>query len=763
MNRQIKPVPKSFNFPQQIERNDIKPYPFAANNLPNTMKNLASQTASPRSLIISADTNRVDQSKSGSFISQQYSPGLFLSSTTEPAIPILRLSNEMDLDGSFSYEALGADQTHYVQHSHMENVGTDKEEQVVEGSYSYVGDNGQTYTVHYIADSNGFRATGEHLPVPPPVPEIIQRSVQYNLAEEARNPTNQINSWENGVNDNEIDKLRHFVFSPPQNLFTGKTPESFSHAFSQPSNKQNNLIAAASTNSAVKTVDYKQDLPKNNAETISPQITFVASQGTHIPSRAKSQQQTQQTISRMFTTDKTMPQLMNYEATIKDAEQENNKALWRWQYGLPPNNDQSSDKNTISRSSGDDVIIDFNDMTPEQYSNMIKTEIQYSKEQENVNNTAPVFKNNDNELSHYTTVSSVNAVQLENWNKHFKSNYKLNIPSSTVPTKTNQEQSRYDGRAKLITLTEFLPPSQTITQSYDYFDTNETRQINSEDINNLYVIPINKTEAPHYWSTDNSFENLQSAHFSNQKDNSKLIIKTDNQFKDFNVKETDLNVKPMHGTIKMNTMDQSQESTTEAKIEDSLKENIFLKNMFNRKTKEQSDLKTNKEEIENNLKTKYNTEVKSDKSVKYFAIPSRPFEETKGLRNKPIDMIDLVNFMSPKSNFESSKIKPREKSGFHYNNKNVERFIPLSDQKDDSEKYDIGYSDWNHQQREELKGLIKNYKVLQRNNNGLNHGDRMDHLRTILTPSPGSTQLSNLPPLGRAGPSMKSYLPPIYV
>lgn len=57
----------------------------------------------------------------------------------------------------------------------MENMGTDKQEQVVEGSYSYVGDNGQTFTVHYIADANGFRASGDHLPVAPPVPEIIQR------------------------------------------------------------------------------------------------------------------------------------------------------------------------------------------------------------------------------------------------------------------------------------------------------------------------------------------------------------------------------------------------------------------------------------------------------------------------------------------------------------------------------------------------------------------------------------------------------------
>lgn len=77
------------------------------------------------------------------------------------------------------FRALGADQTHYVQHSRMDNMGSEKQEQVVEGSYSYVGDNGQTYTVNYIADSNGFRASGDHLPVAPPIPEIIQRYVCF--------------------------------------------------------------------------------------------------------------------------------------------------------------------------------------------------------------------------------------------------------------------------------------------------------------------------------------------------------------------------------------------------------------------------------------------------------------------------------------------------------------------------------------------------------------------------------------------------------
>lgn len=99
-------------FHQAIDRVDVKlpslpNYKFPSSTTPAPV----SQSPATRRMIISAETHNtdlgLDQLKAASFHGSPFvqAPGLYIPpSTTEPAIPILRLSNEMDLDGSFSYE-----------------------------------------------------------------------------------------------------------------------------------------------------------------------------------------------------------------------------------------------------------------------------------------------------------------------------------------------------------------------------------------------------------------------------------------------------------------------------------------------------------------------------------------------------------------------------------------------------------------------------------------------------------------------------------
>ena len=48
-----------------------------------------------------------------------------------------------------------------------------------EGSFEYTDPEGGAVRLTYIADENGFQPQGDHLPTPPPIPEAIQRALDY--------------------------------------------------------------------------------------------------------------------------------------------------------------------------------------------------------------------------------------------------------------------------------------------------------------------------------------------------------------------------------------------------------------------------------------------------------------------------------------------------------------------------------------------------------------------------------------------------------
>lgn len=99
-------------------------------------------------------------------------------SGNEP-IPILRQQSEVNFDGSYvsSYETgngISADEQ-----GSLKNAGTDAEAEQVNGQYQYTAPDGQVIQLSYSADENGFQPQGAHLPVPPPIPEAIQRALEW--------------------------------------------------------------------------------------------------------------------------------------------------------------------------------------------------------------------------------------------------------------------------------------------------------------------------------------------------------------------------------------------------------------------------------------------------------------------------------------------------------------------------------------------------------------------------------------------------------
>ncbi|EAT34914.1 AAEL012883-PA [Aedes aegypti] len=77
---------------------------------------------------------------------------------------ILKYENDnIGVDGyKFAFET--SDGQSRQEQAELRRLAEDVEALVVRGSYSFTADDGQVYTVNYIADENGFQPEAAHLP-----------------------------------------------------------------------------------------------------------------------------------------------------------------------------------------------------------------------------------------------------------------------------------------------------------------------------------------------------------------------------------------------------------------------------------------------------------------------------------------------------------------------------------------------------------------------------------------------------------------------
>ncbi|XP_016975780.1 larval cuticle protein 65Ag1-like [Drosophila rhopaloa] len=93
---------------------------------------------------------------------------LFAVALAAPASEVQVLRSESDVGPeNFKYDWETSDGQKANAAGELRNVGSENESLAVRGSFSFVADDGQTYTVNYIADENGFQPQGAHLPVAP--------------------------------------------------------------------------------------------------------------------------------------------------------------------------------------------------------------------------------------------------------------------------------------------------------------------------------------------------------------------------------------------------------------------------------------------------------------------------------------------------------------------------------------------------------------------------------------------------------------------
>eukprot|EP00099_Drosophila_melanogaster_P014279 NP_477280.1 Lcp65Aa [Drosophila melanogaster] len=80
-----------------------------------------------------------------------------------PDAEIVDLVSDVNAD-SYSYKFETSDGTKQEQHGSLKSLGPEEDALQVAGSFSFVGDDGQTHAISYVADENGFQPQGEDIP-----------------------------------------------------------------------------------------------------------------------------------------------------------------------------------------------------------------------------------------------------------------------------------------------------------------------------------------------------------------------------------------------------------------------------------------------------------------------------------------------------------------------------------------------------------------------------------------------------------------------
>lgn len=108
-------------------------------------------------------------------------------------IPIVSQSQEgPNPDGSYKWSYEAGNGIKAEEEGHLEEAGTDNEAMKAEGGFSYSSDDGQAFSLTYVADKNGFQPVGAHLPTTPEIPPLILKALEWNAAHPSKDDENQV-------------------------------------------------------------------------------------------------------------------------------------------------------------------------------------------------------------------------------------------------------------------------------------------------------------------------------------------------------------------------------------------------------------------------------------------------------------------------------------------------------------------------------------------------------------------------------------------
>ncbi|XP_046753169.1 endocuticle structural glycoprotein SgAbd-2-like [Diprion similis] len=115
------------------------------------------------------------------------------------------------------------------------NAGPNGEGGIEEqGSYQYTAPDGQVIVTKYVAGPNGFIAEGPHLPVAPPIPEAILRSLAFNAA----NSPKEVRDYKTPQVAYQPTTQQPFRFSPTPYPVVSQQPNYYNPGYNQQSYQQ---------------------------------------------------------------------------------------------------------------------------------------------------------------------------------------------------------------------------------------------------------------------------------------------------------------------------------------------------------------------------------------------------------------------------------------------------------------------------------------------------------------------------------------------
>ncbi|XP_044739548.1 larval cuticle protein LCP-17-like [Chrysoperla carnea] len=102
----------------------------------------------------------------------------FAASVSEQDVPIVREAFQIE-GGNFKYGYESGNGIVQKTKGTLKNAGTEQEAQEIQGSISYTSPEGVPVNLAYVANENGYQPSGDVLPVPPQIPELILRALEW--------------------------------------------------------------------------------------------------------------------------------------------------------------------------------------------------------------------------------------------------------------------------------------------------------------------------------------------------------------------------------------------------------------------------------------------------------------------------------------------------------------------------------------------------------------------------------------------------------